>query len=310
MPRFYSLIFIIFFSCSTKEYPNIIIDDIPKKEMEFQKMIIAQLTGETFIKTARNGEVSINSRWNSFEKILSLEYLKKIMKKIGLEPEIHSYSIPNTNFGVDLLIEPLNGNNIYATLPSTSGSDDYVILGAHYDTGGKNIPGAIDNGSGIALILSVIRKMKELEFRNKNVMVVFFDQEEESISAGSLVFAKYLNKKKLNIHSVHSFDMIGWDSNNNKEIELELPSKEIENMYKKHASILNIPIYTTTINSSDHYSFIKEGINAVGVSQAYGKGDNSGKKDTTEDKYHLVNFDYLESSTKLVFEVIKEIVND
>ena len=37
MSRFFSLIFILFFSCSTKEYPIIIIDEIPKNQMEFQK---------------------------------------------------------------------------------------------------------------------------------------------------------------------------------------------------------------------------------------------------------------------------------
>nr|WP_321244299.1 M28 family peptidase [uncultured Psychroserpens sp.] len=310
MSRFFSLIFILFFSCSTKEYPNIIIAEIPKNQMEFQKMIIGQLTGEISINTEKNDSISINSRWSAAEKTLSREYLKQIIEKIGLEPETHNYSIPNTNFGVDLLIEPLNGNNLYTTLPSTSESNEYVIMGAHYDTGGKNVPGAIDNGSGIALILSAIRKMAELKFRSKNVMVVFFDQEEEGVSAGSIAFADYLNKTDLKIHSVHSFDLIGWDSDNNKEIELELPSKDIERMYKKHAALLNIPIYTTNTNSSDHYSFIKAGINAVGISQAYGKGDNSGKKDSPEDRYHLVNFEYLESATKLAYEVIKDIIDD
>lgn len=310
MSRFISIICILFLSCSTKEYPTIIIDEIPKNQMAFQKMIIAQLSGETSIKTINNDTISINNRWNSREKRLSIEYLKKIIEKLGLEPEMHNYSIPNTNFGIDLLIEPLHGNNMFATLPSTTGSNEYVLMGAHYDTGGKNVPGAIDNGSGIALILGVLRKVKDLEIRNKNLMVVFFDQEEEGVSAGSTAFANYLHKTDLKIHSVHAYDMIGWDSDNNKEIELELPSKGIEQMYRKHASLLNIPIYTTNINSSDHYSFIKKGINAVGISQAYGKGDNSGKKDTPEDKYHLVNFEYLESATKLAYEVIKEIIND
>jgi hypothetical protein len=158
MIRLSSLIFILFFSCSTKEHPNIITDEIPKNQMEFQKMVIAQLTGETSIKIVKGDDISINSRWSSMDKGLSIEYLKQILEKIGLEAEIHKYRIPNTSFGIDLLIEPLKGNNVYATLPSTSGSDEYVIMGAHYDTRGKNIPGAIDNGSGIALIFKCIKK--------------------------------------------------------------------------------------------------------------------------------------------------------
>jgi len=310
MKRLFSLVMIIFFSCSTKKYRHVIIDEIPDNQMEFQKMIIAQLTGETSLKIKGSDDVLINSRWTTLEKSLSIAYLKQVIESIGLVPKVHTYKIANPNFGIDLLISPIKGNNLYVTVPSTSVSDEYVLIGAHYDTGGKDIPGAIDNGSGIALILSVLRKIKELEIRNKNLMVVFFDQEEEGVSAGSISFARYLNKIDLKTHSVHSFDMIGWDSDNNREVELELPSKEIEALYKKHASILNIPVYTTNINSSDHYSFIKEGINAVGISQAYAKGDNSGKKDTKEDTYHLVNFEFLESSTILAYEVIKEIIND
>ena len=310
MVRFLSLLILLFFSCSTKEHLDVIIDEIPHNQMEFQKMLIAQLSGETPIKIGGFEKIIIKDRWTSKNKLLSKEYIEKVIEKIGLEPKIQSYTIPNSNFVMDLLIEPIRGHNIYTILPSTVQSNEYVILGAHYDTGGRNVPGAIDNGSGIALILGVLEKVQALEFRNKNIMIVFFDQEEEGISAGSAAFANYLNQKVVKIHSVHSFDMIGWDSDNNNEIELELPSIAIENLYKKHASRLNIPIYSTKINSSDHYSFIKKGINAVGVSQAYGKGDNSGLKDTSQDKYPLVNFEYLESSTNLAYEVIKELMDD
>lgn len=310
MSRLFSLIFILLFSCSTQESLSVTVGDIPKKQKDFQKMIIAQLSGEKSIQIEKGDPVLIKDRWNSIGKTLSAAYLKQVLEKLGLDPKTHNYSLPNTNFAVDLLIEPLNGTNIYTTLSSTSKSDEYIVIGAHYDTGGKIIPGAIDNGSGTALILSVLKKVKELESRNKNLIVVFFDQEEEGISAGSVAFANYLNASNFNIHSVHSFDMIGWDADNNKEVQLEMPSKEIENLYKKHALRLNIPIYTTNINSSDYYSFIKANIEAVGISQAFSKGDSSGKKDTPDDKYHLVNFEYLESSTNLAYEVIKDIIDD
>lgn len=310
MLRFLSLILIVFISCATTDESNIELDDIPNGQIDFQKMIIAQLSGERPIKVKGGNDISIKGRWDDTEKHLTRAYLKQIIRQIGIVPQENKYSLPNTNFAIDLLIEPLSGSNLYAILPSTSASNEYVVIGAHYDTGGKDIPGAIDNGSGIAVILSVFRKALQLENRSKNLIVVFFDQEEEGISAGSIAFAKYLNSTDFDIHSVHTFDMIGWDSDNNKEVELELPTKEIEALYAKHASILSIPVYSTMITSSDHYSFIKAGMNAVGVSQAYAKGDNSGKKDTQEDKYPLVNFDYVASSSNLAYEVIKELIND
>jgi Zn-dependent M28 family amino/carboxypeptidase len=216
----------------------------------------------------------------------------------------------NSNFAVDLLIEPLKGTNIYTILPSNNNSIEYVVIGAHYDTDGKNFPGAIDIGSGIALITSVLRQVQEIKNRNRNLIVVYFDQEEESISAGSLAFAKFLKSNKYNIHSVHCFDLIGWDEDNNKEVLLDLPkpNAEIEGLYRKHAQKLNIPIYSIENNASDYSSFFKENINVIGISQAYAKGELSGKKDSPEDKFHLVDFEYLKSSTKLTLEVIKELI--
>ncbi|MFK8058071.1 MAG: M28 family metallopeptidase [Saprospiraceae bacterium] len=310
MHRLSILLLAFLFSCSNIGTTGLILDELPTDQTVFQQMVIAQLSGERSIKTDENKEVLIKNRWTAKEKQRSRAYLKKLIEAFGLVPQIHDYTLPNSNPALDVLLEPLSGKNLYATLPSTAQSNEYVILGAHYDTRGKNIPGAIDNGSGIALILSIIRRATKMDVRDKNLMVVFFDQEEEGVSAGSISFANYLNSTDFEIHSVHSFDMIGWDSDNNKEVEIELPSAAIEAFYGKHAALLNIPIYTTSTNSSDHYSFIKAGINAVGVSQAYGKGDNSGKKDTPDDKYHLVNFEYLGTATDLAFEVIKDLLHD
>lgn len=311
MKQSFIILFIMLIGCSPKEpFPSIDIEVFPKDEMKFQKMIIRQLTGESAIKTATGDCIYLNSRWDKKERNISIGYFEALLEKLELTSYKHHYTMPNSNFGVDLLIEPIRGTNIYTMLPSTVNSKEYIILGAHYDTDGKNFPGAIDNGSGIALITSVLRQVKDIKKRNKNLIVVYFDQEEENISAGSIAFAKYLKAKQYNIHSVHSYDLIGWDGDNNKEIALELPSIEMENIYKKHANTLQIPIYISHATSSDYYSFIKEGINAMGISQAYAKGDYSGKKDSPEDKYHLVNFEYLASSTELAFEVIKDLLND
>jgi len=303
------IITLFLFSCSSKKSKwDIKLGTLPTSEMAFQKMFIAQLAGEKPVETT-NGETFINSRWHNEEKAMTRAYLKKLILQIGLKPIAHSYAHPNVNFAIDLLIEPQKGTNLYTVLPATKKTNDYVVIGGHYDTGGKDVPGAIDNGSGMALIFSVLRQLKKIPNREKNVIVVFLDQEEEEL-VGSSAFAKFLKKEQYNIHSVHTYDLIGWDSDNNKEVEIELPSKEIEALYHKHAEQLDIPIYTTSVRSSDHFSFIRNGFNAVGVSQAISKGDNSGKKDSVEDKYALVNFEYLESSTTLAFQVIKDIIDD
>lgn len=312
--NYLTLLFFLFVArCQAPIHVNssdLVMENLPASNTEFQKMIIAQLSGAQGIPTSNSQEIRIKSRWTKRERKQTAAYFKALIDAIGLEPVVHKYSSRNLNFGVDLLIEPLKGENIYTVLPATNPSDDWVVFGAHYDTGVKNGPGALDNGSGIALILAVLRQAIALETRSKNLIVVFFDQEEEDISAGSRKFADFLLKKAYNIHSVHSYDMIGWDGDNNKEVELELPSPELEALYQLHANKLNIPIFTTTVTSSDYYSFILRDFNALGISQAWTKGDYSRKKDTPEDHFELVNFEYLESSTQLAFEVLKDIMND
>ena len=303
--------FILLVSCSTRErFPSIDLGALPDDEIAFQQQFISQLTGEKAIQTAQGEKLYLNSRWSIQERRITVGYLTALFKQLGLTTYTHHYTIPNINVGVDLLLEPLKGTNIYTVLPATNNSTEYVLIGAHYDTDGQNFPGALDNGSGMALISSVLKQATQLKNRNKNLLVVYFDQEEENSSVGSISFAKFLKSEQYDIHSVHSYDLIGWDGDNNKEIQLALPSEAIEATYRTHATQLNIPLYVTDSKSSDYYSFIKEGINAVGISQAYAKGDVSGKKDSTEDQYHLVNFDYLASCTNLAFEVIKDLLND
>jgi len=313
MKQLIIVISILIISCSTVEdSPRIKIGIPPNDVIEFQKMIISQLSGEQKIETSAGEFVQLQSRWDEQERNITLDYIESLLNYFDLEAYRHHYTMPNSNFAVDLLIEPIRGTNMYTILPSTNDNDEYIVIGAHYDTDGKNFPGAIDNGSGVALITTVLRQVKEIKIRAKNLIVVYFDQEEENISAGSLAFAKFLKTKMYNIHSVHSFDLIGFDGDNNKEVQLEFPNPnpEMEKIYTSHADTLHIPIYSIKANGSDYASFFKEGINAFGISQAYSKGDLSGKKDSPEDKYQIVNFDYLASSTNLAFEVIKDLLND
>lgn len=269
-----------------------------------QKEIIGHLSGHSSL----NGNPILLSRWTSKERATTRSYLKALIGELGIEAKEHKYTMPNLNPAIDLLLEPFQGANIYAILPATNQSEDYVLLGAHYDTGRPNCPGAIDNATGISLAYSLVKQLSVLKERKKNVLLVFFDQEEEEL-IGSRAFAKFIKEQGLNIHSVHTFDMIGWDEDGNREIELELPTEYLERVYRKHAEKMNIPVYVTNINSTDHHSFRVLGFNAIGVNEAYGKGDSTPYKDTTKDTFETVNFDYLFSSTLFVFNVIKEIIS-
>lgn len=267
-----------------------------------QKKIIADLSGHS----ALNDGTLIQSRSTKKEREATVGYLAELIKTLDLAPQIQKYKYPNVNPIVDILFDPFKGANVYSVLPSTNGSDEYIVLGGHFDSE-RNCPGAIDNATGIAIGYGVVKKLSELKFRSKNVILVYFDQEEEDL-IGSQVFARMLKKKKFNIHSVHTMDTMGWDRDGDQAIELELPSAYIKKVYTQVGLSLGIPIHFTNVNSTDHHSFRELGFNAVGLTDELVNGDYAPFKDTPKDVYDTVNFGYVASTTLLVSEVLKEML--
>jgi hypothetical protein len=147
-----------------------------------QKKIVAALTGSSKIGPER----LIDKRWTAEEKSLVRNYLSGLIKEIHQIPNEHSYEtkLPEKYMNNKLF----KGVNLYTIIPSTVASSEYVIVGAHYDTF-KDTPGADDNASGCALVYGLGKMLTQLEKRGKNIILVFFD-EEETGHAGSFGFFK------------------------------------------------------------------------------------------------------------------------
>ncbi len=272
--------------------------------LEAQKKVIAELSGHQIPEDGRR----IPHRSTKEERELTRDYLSKVIESLDLTPQLQEYTRPNVNPIIDLLFEPYRGANVYTTLPSTNESDAYLVIGAHFDTE-RNCPGAIDNASGIAIGFGVLRKLTMLKERNANVILVYFDQEEEDL-VGSQAFAQKLKKEEFNVHSVHSMDTMGWDRDGDNAVELGLPSDLLEKTYVEVGKELNIPIVITSVGSSDHVPFLDLGFNAVGLTDELTSGDYAPYKDTENDTYETVNFDYITTSTELVYEVLKKLMEE
>lgn len=294
----------VFASCSKSNEEKVVIDNFPQDINQAQIEIVSSLSGNQPIKPIG---VGLSARATKKERELTRAYLMELLKKLSLKPIEQNYRQKNANSLVDILIGPFKGTNIYGVLSASKSTNQYIILGAHYDTA-RECPGANDNASAIALLYGVTKRLSEISTRKVNVLVVFFDQEEEEL-IGSKAFARYIQKKKFEILSAHTFDQIGWDKDEDRAIELELPTIELEEIYKEQGIKLGIPIHTTRVNSTDHQSFRDIGINAVGITEEYVNKDTSPFKDTPNDKFNTINFEYLESTTNLVYEVIKTLVS-
>lgn len=272
-----------------------------------QKELLAKLTGHTAIELEAefgNGErtlvrkekLKLSDRYTVFGRKASADFLYDSLSRIGLKPERHSYKTSK------------EGANIYAIIPATVVSDEYVVLGAHYDSV-KGSPGANDNASGTTLVYGVAFKLAKLKVRKRNFIIVFFDQEEGGL-VGSRAFAKKLKSDGFNLHSAHTVDQMGWDEDGDRAIELELPTPELEALYRAEAKKLSIIVHKTRVPSTDHTAFREIGFNAIGVTEEYRNNDTTPHYHKTTDTYQTIDFRYLASTTRLVFNVMKSLAEN
>ncbi|MEQ8413571.1 MAG: M20/M25/M40 family metallo-hydrolase [Imperialibacter sp.] len=298
-------------SCHYREESDaLIVEGLPESKAEYQRTIVGHLSG----KYELANKTLIKSRWSVEERAVARLYLKELIATLNIGPRENHYSSPNLNPAIDLLLKPFNGTNIYGILPATRSSEEYVILGAHYDTGKRNAPGAIDNATGIALIYSVVKELAKSEVRDRNLIVVFFDQEEEEL-IGSKAFAKHIKESEWNIHSIHCFDMVGWDADDDGAMEVFSASESLLDTYRTTAGAHGKPLKEIVIDpvgydnsSTDFDAFVQGGYNVIGAGECYYFRDSTPYKDSPDDTFETVNFQYLLSCSNMIEDVIRKIV--
>lgn len=259
-----------------------------------QTEIVSILSGNDTIEPG----YKLPGRAAEADKVKVRTYLRGLINLLALAPLEHNYVTGSGH----------TGTNIYATLPATVNSTEYIIVGAHYDAV-PGTPGANDNATGVAMIFGLIKELKKVSIRNIHVMFVFFDDEDIGLK-GSHEFANKILLDKLNVHSVHTADQMGWDKDGDRAIELELPTDALQANYQAAALESSIPVHVTTTPSSDHSSFRSLGFNAIGLTEEYKNGDTTPYYHLAGDTYATINFGYLTSSTLLMAKVITNIVSE
>ncbi|MBX3234444.1 MAG: M20/M25/M40 family metallo-hydrolase [Labilithrix sp.] len=232
--------------------------------------------------------VRLSDRASPSHRRTSRVFLGEQLAALGLEPHEHAYG---------------TGANVYAELPSTTGGEEWLVVGAHFDTVARS-PGANDNATGVALVHGVAQYLARLPCRSRNVAFVFFDQEEIGL-VGSKAYANKLAADGVVVRSVHTIDQMGWDSNGDRLIELERPDAGLADLYRAAATELGVAtrIVVTSTSSSDHSSF-RPRFPAVGVTEGYRSGNTSPDYHRPTDTFDKVDFAYLDATTALVARVI------
>ena len=251
--------------------------------------LLKKLTGVEAISEGK----TIPDRYSQDNRLEAASYLLFESSRFNADSRIVRYSA--------------TGMNVILEIPATNDSDEWVVLGAHYDSV-KDCPGANDNATGVALVYEVAQHIASLRQRNKNVYIVFFDEEEKGL-IGSRNFARSLKDNNVNVHSAHTIDQMGWDQDGDRGFELEMPDDELLYLYEDVAELNNffVPIHTTNVTSTDHKAFRELGYKAIGLTEEYKNNDTTPHYHKSTDTFDTINLEYLKSTTnymKKVFEAL------
>ena len=199
--------------------------------------------------------------------------------------------------------------NVIGKLPGSDPAlkNEYVVLSAHIDhlgigepiNGGKIYNGAMDNGSGSALLLDVARSLKQdFAAHKRSILFVFVCGEEKGL-LGSKYFAA---------HSTVPAKSIVADINTDMFLPLTplklltvygLQESDLGDIVREVAEAQGVkvqgdpePLRNAFIRS-DQYSFIRHGIPAVAMKVGYEQGSADAKlyKDWLTQRYHAPSDD-------------------
>ncbi|WP_276380956.1 M28 family metallopeptidase [Flavobacterium sp. H4147] len=254
-------------------------------------------------------------------------YIKKHFKKYRLQQFGDSYYQPFKVFvkeGINKMkSDSVATQNVFGFI---EGSDEklkneFIVIGAHYDhwgwggigSGSKKKDtvaihnGADDNASGVSALLCILEEVSKLKVKPKrSIIFVSFSGEEEGL-LGSKYFVNHLPVKKESIKVMLNMDMVG-RLNAEKQIYMggagTFPNgvELMQNLGQN--SGLNPVVFAGDVGGSDHVTFYKAGISAIG----FHTGGHP-QYHTPEDDIDLINFEGGALVSKYIYNALVRIAN-
>ena len=183
--------------------------------------------------------------------------------------------------------------NVVGELYGATHPEEVVLMTAHLDDmpGSGPAPGADDNASGAAALLTAARILRDYQF-DRTVRLVFFTGEEQGLLGSQQYALALANAQRAGdprqvarlVAAVYNVDMIGWDSAGGPVAQLHArPTPEdlaLADVFTQVvgayglAGLLTPSVRVDSMGRSDHASFWAEGFPAVLAIEDYGADFN------------------------------------
>lgn len=159
------------------------------------------------------------------------------------------------------MIPDKDGHNILAYIPGTKNPEKCLMISGHYDhlglMGRDNVfPGANDDASGVALMLTLARYYQENR-PDYSVMFLFTDAEEENL-LGAFYYAENPRIPLENVFAFVELDMIA-DNGDHLDIQISEQGESLMKMFEDVNKGMSNPFGSMILedlnDDSDHYPF-------------------------------------------------------
>jgi len=195
-------------------------------------------------------------------------------------------------------------------------SDEYVVVGAHYDHLGKKgdmvFPGADDNASGSSTVLDVAEGVGKAAL-SRGVLFLWFDGEENRLE-GSHWWASHPTLPIEACFAMVNVDMIGRNETSKVYCGVQ-KTKAKEPVYPKLASVMkqveatygppfDWSEFDPYIQRSDHWPFMEKGVPAL-----FFTGGMHADYHKEGDRLEKINFEKEERVGKIIAALLEKLAN-
>lgn len=264
-------------------------------------LYVKQLSGAEAVEIQGQRDTIYSRHYEHDDNEKAFFFLKTQLGRMGYEVEVQQFSV--------------SGKNIIGTKRGSKYSNQYFLIGAHYDSqpAVDIAPGANDNGSGVAAIIEAARVLKEVSLPY-TVKFAFWDEEEIGL-LGSRAFVRTIGSNEEQMLGYINLDMIAWDGNDDSMTEVHvtdvLQSLQLaEVILKCNADYqigLNLKLVQPGGRLTDHASFWNAGLSAVGINEDYSGDDIYPYIHTTADTIGHFNLPYFLKNTQLSIVTLLEL---
>ena len=260
-------------------------------------------------------------------EVLAANYIAERFKNLGLEPKgtngyFQEFSFKdksnphgNVNYVSKAEDSTITGTNVIGYL--NNNAENTIVIGAHYDHLGMGIEGSLyrgesqeihngadDNASGVATMLHLVKRLKNVN-TNNNYLLMAFSGEEMGL-LGSNYFVKNPTTDLKKVNYMLNMDMVG---RLNQEKTIAVHGVGTSPIFKQllfaNKGELSITEHESGVGPSDHTSFYLMDIPVLhfftGQHEDYHKPSDDAEK---------LNYEGMETISQFIFDIITELNDD